>query len=415
MEYTSFDNLLSITKDDGSMVIDYGYNQNRIYMSSNVAGRTKTKTYVGACEIVEQNGKKDVYTFIEGPAGIFAVCVIDEKGNKTYNYIHKDNLGSWCIITDEDGNLVQEVSYDAWGNIRDCDEWVNTDAEQTLLFDRGFTGHEHLLDFGLINMNGRIYDPLISMMLSPDNNIQMPQMSQNFNRYSYCLNNPLRYEDSTGELVESLVFGVVGGVGHVLLNAQNVDSFGEFALVFGVGFAKGFLAQYMIAQSWLLQVGVQTVMGGVSAAANQMVTIGDGTFQFSGDDWNSIKTAFNYGVGNSLVVNFMETYYSEPTDDEMGDCIMDLFANQEMAHSVTSLAAHGMGCWFSGQPFLESMRFRDVGFDLKMLGGIATKMLASYIGETQFADDVIKQRGQELKLNSFTLLLVRNHRLLTLW
>jgi hypothetical protein len=225
----------------------------------------------------------------------------------------------------------------------------------------------------------------------------MPQMSQNFNRYSYCLNNPLRYEDSTGELVESLVFGVVGGVGNVLLNAQNVDSFGEFALVFGVGFAKGFLAQYMIAQSWLLQVGVQTVMGGVSAAANQMVTIGDGTFQFSGDDWNSIKTAFNYGVGNSLVVNFMETYYSEPTDDEMGDCIMDLFANQEMAHSVTSLAAHGMGCWFSGQPYLESMIFRDVGFDLKMLGGIATKMLASYIGETQFADDVIKQRGQELK------------------
>ena len=83
VEYTSFDNLLSITKDDGSMVIDYGYNQNRIYMSSNVAGRTKTKTYVGACEIVEQNGKKDVYTFIEGPGGIFAVCVIDEKGNKT--------------------------------------------------------------------------------------------------------------------------------------------------------------------------------------------------------------------------------------------------------------------------------------------------------------------------------------------
>ena len=397
MKYTSFDNLLSITKDDGNLLIDYGYDQNRIYMSSNVAGRTKTKTYVGACEIVEQDGRRDVYTFIEGPGGIFAVCVIDEKGNKSYNYIHKDNLGSWNIITDEAGNVVQEVSFDAWGNIRDYDEWISVDEEQTLLFDRGFTGHEHLQDFGLINMNGRIYDPVMSMMLSPDNNIQMPQMSQNFNRYSYCLNNPLRYEDPTGELVESLAFGVVGGAANVLFNAKNIDSFGEFALLFGVGFTKGFLAQYMIAQSWLLQVGVQTVIGGVSAAANQMVSIGDGTFQFSGDDWNSIKTAFNYGIGNSLVMSFMETDYITATEYELGNNIIYLFPNEDLAYSFTSLAAHGMGCWFSGQPFLVSMRFKDVGFDLKTLGRIVARMLSSYIEGLQFADDVVKQRGQELK------------------
>jgi hypothetical protein len=35
-------------------------------------------------------------------------------------------------------------------------------------------------------------------MLSPDPYVQMPDFSQNFNRYSYCLNNPLRYTDPSG-------------------------------------------------------------------------------------------------------------------------------------------------------------------------------------------------------------------------
>lgn len=49
-------------------------------------------------------------------------------------------------------------------------------------FRRGYTGHEMLPEFGLINMNGRMYDPLLGRFLSPDNYVQMPDYSQNFNR-----------------------------------------------------------------------------------------------------------------------------------------------------------------------------------------------------------------------------------------
>ena len=34
---------------------------------------------------------------------------------------------------------------------------------------------------------------------SPDNFVQIPEFSQSFNRYSYCLNNPLKYKDLTGQ------------------------------------------------------------------------------------------------------------------------------------------------------------------------------------------------------------------------
>lgn len=44
----------------------------------------------------------------------------------------------------------------------------------TTSFDRGFTGHEHYDEFGLINMNGRVYDPFMSTFLSPDNLQKLP-------------------------------------------------------------------------------------------------------------------------------------------------------------------------------------------------------------------------------------------------
>ena len=92
--------------------------------------------------------------------GIFAVHVND--GEEYINYVHKDNLESWNIITDDEGRVLEKMSFDAWGNMRDPKAWGEECKKKELLFDRGFTGHEHLVDFGLINMNGRLYDPLIS-------------------------------------------------------------------------------------------------------------------------------------------------------------------------------------------------------------------------------------------------------------
>lgn len=53
-------------------------------------------------------------------------------------------------------------------------------------------------EFSLINMNGRIYDPILGRFLSPDPFIQAPQYPNSYNRYSYALNNPLRFIDPSG-------------------------------------------------------------------------------------------------------------------------------------------------------------------------------------------------------------------------
>lgn len=46
---------------------------------------------------------------------------------------------------------------------------------------RGYTGHEHLDDVGIIHMNGRIYSPSLGRMLSPDPVTQAPENAQNYN------------------------------------------------------------------------------------------------------------------------------------------------------------------------------------------------------------------------------------------
>jgi RHS repeat-associated protein len=88
------------------------------------------------------------------------------------------------------------LSYDAWGNRRNPATWAI--ASVTPLFARGFTGHEHLDLFALVNMNGRMYDPVLGRFLSPDPYMQAPDFTQGLNRYIYCLNNPLSLIDPSG-------------------------------------------------------------------------------------------------------------------------------------------------------------------------------------------------------------------------
>ena len=74
-------------------------------------------------------------------------------------------------------------------------------------------------EFGLVNLNARLYDPMLGRFLSCDNYVQMPDNTQNFNRYSYCLNNPLKYNDPSGEFIPQLIgFALAGGLMNCAIN-----------------------------------------------------------------------------------------------------------------------------------------------------------------------------------------------------
>jgi RHS repeat-associated protein len=140
--------------------------------------------------------------YITSPEGLTAIEITANPGKREWYWVFTDHLGSITTLLRESNGQKFEMSFDAWGNRRNADTWENyTTSFPDFIIARGFTGHEHLYAFNLINMNGRFYDPIIGRMLSPDNFMQAPDYSQNFNRYSYCLNNPLVYTDPSGEFI----------------------------------------------------------------------------------------------------------------------------------------------------------------------------------------------------------------------
>jgi hypothetical protein len=52
-----------------------------------------------------------------------------------------------------------------------------------------------------------MYDPILGRFLSPDKYVQAPGFTQSYNRYSYCLNNPLAFTDPSGYLQTELPLG----------------------------------------------------------------------------------------------------------------------------------------------------------------------------------------------------------------
>ena len=223
--YTGFDKAAKVKQGDDSVCFAYGHDRRRILMEEHAGGLTRTKQYWGACEYVTESDGGTTNscwrTFVTGPYGVFAV-VESRNGVDETHYVLKDHLGSWTTITDAKGTVEQRLCYDAWGNLRNPNTWANRTANGTFdapMFDRGFTGHEHLTAFGLINMNGRMYDPVMSSFLSTDRFVQNPMTAMGFNRYAYCLNNPLKYTDPTGWLAGG-GGGSGGSLPHVIIGGQ---------------------------------------------------------------------------------------------------------------------------------------------------------------------------------------------------
>jgi RHS repeat-associated protein len=107
-------------------------------------------------------------------------------------YYHGDHLGSSSVITDKLGNLIQVIEYYPFGEVRK--NFMTTSFDSTFKF----TAQEYDAESELYFFSARYYNPKIGRFISPDPLVTSPMNPQNLNRYSYVLNNPLRYTDPTG-------------------------------------------------------------------------------------------------------------------------------------------------------------------------------------------------------------------------
>jgi RHS repeat-associated protein len=77
--------------------------------------------------------------------------------------------------------------------------WRGFSATNAFKVSRRYTGQVLDEGTGLYYYNARYYDPVLGRFTQPDDVIQDIFNPQTYNRYSYCVNNPLRYTDPTGK------------------------------------------------------------------------------------------------------------------------------------------------------------------------------------------------------------------------
>ena len=240
-DYTADNRLKLIYFDEAKWSrFDYGPSGDRFRQFSRVNAQSEETLYVGLYErVIEYSlslnsdflrpakfGGFDRLTrsrnYIANGSGVFAVVETDDTYSNTelFNplgnqnsrwygkysnaetwYMHADQLGSIIRVTDQKGRIRERFWYDPWGKRRvEEDDRPGLGKAQQLgdSWKRGFSGHEHLDQFSLIHMNGRVYSVSLGMFTSVDPVNQALADTQSGNGYIYARGNPLRYVDPSG-------------------------------------------------------------------------------------------------------------------------------------------------------------------------------------------------------------------------
>ncbi len=207
--YTAFNKIDSISETGGyKLKYIYGPDEHRkvsrLYNNANV--KAKEIIYLSnGCEIERSASNTRTLHYIPLGGSCWALMVDNSSMSDSTYFILTDHLGSAHVITDISGTKLKEFSFDPWGRRRNPADWTYNNVPAVSVISRGFTMHEHMDQFNLINMNGRAYDPIMGQFLSADPFVQNPSSTVNYNRYSYCMNNPLNRIDPSGYVGEDLI------------------------------------------------------------------------------------------------------------------------------------------------------------------------------------------------------------------
>jgi len=148
-----------------------------------------------------------------------------------------------------------------------------------------------------------MYDPLAGQFLSPDNNIQDPYNSQNLNRYSYCVNNPLKYNDPTG------------------LNIYNIrpENWGKFLAQVDAGLPFEDLAGMYGDLVWDDNLNSQFILGSSSGGGNNSYKGSISGPQIENSDWKRLESIL-FSVKDQLKA-MNEIYYA--SYDNLGNVTVE--------------------------------------------------------------------------------------------
>jgi RHS repeat-associated protein len=160
-------------------------------------GEASTTYILGLLEIRGTGAGVNYAHMVFADGELVAQIEADIIGQTRRKYLLHDTTGSVVAALNEDGSLLQTFYYEPYGrriDVNGAPVGLGGDAGIT----SGLTSHEHDLDLGLVNMNGRVYDPVTRGFLSSDPIAGGIHLGLALDGYRYVNHDPTNLSDPLG-------------------------------------------------------------------------------------------------------------------------------------------------------------------------------------------------------------------------
>jgi len=224
MVYDFNDRMTKVTV--GSTVADYYYDHSKTRIAKYNPATGAFKLYPNQYYEYLSTGTKDRYLFL----GNQRLGVTERVGTSTPELFlnFSDHLNSSSVTTDSQGNVTNLIDYYPYGTDR-----VNVKVSSFSPTYK-FTDQENDPESGLMYYDARYYNPTIGKFTQADlAAFYMPKINdpQQLNYYSYGRNNPIRYQDPTGNTIIE-----TNDQGRIMMTIESGDTLSQIAKGFNISY-----------------------------------------------------------------------------------------------------------------------------------------------------------------------------------
>ena len=201
-----------VSLKNGTSVIQYGYDEPGLRTRKYANGTYTFFDRDASGNLVHEtrnNETNHLYYYYDANGSIGSIS------HNGVRYAFLKNLqGDVIAILDTSGNVVARYIYDAWGRILSIiDGNGNANTSSTFIGNVNpirYRGYYYDAETGWYYLNSRYYDPQVKRFISADGIIGANGAFIGMNLFAYCNNNPVKYADYTGALINISIFLKLG-------------------------------------------------------------------------------------------------------------------------------------------------------------------------------------------------------------
>ncbi len=249
----------AVTKNGQSC--SYLYDENGYRISKTVDGTIFKYTYRDDKLVYQTDGSTSLYFRYDSDGSVIGFRYTSGNVDAEYFYLLNQE-GDVLGILDENGKVIVEYEYDAWGNVvseSSVEYSVNGINIGSLLMNANplrYRGYYYDCESELYYLQSRYYDAGIGRFVNGDVAEILLLKSENplgENLFAYCNNNPVNYSDHSGYLAVIVIGGIALAIDSIIVIAALLVVC--FSYIFNIG---GFKTAVNSAVVWAIKEVVTT-------------------------------------------------------------------------------------------------------------------------------------------------------------